>query len=360
MHGASLTLLLTLSAAGFTYWGVGIFRSWAEKRLLDVPNDRSSHTRPTPRGGGLIIVLITLLCGTILAAAGRPSLSWPAYFFYVSGAILVAGVSWIDDLRSLSSFMRMAAHLCAAAIAILGYGYWQSVDVPLVGTVALGFWGAVLAMIWIVSLTNAFNFMDGTDGIAAGQALVAGFGWAFLGWQADQPFLTGLGMVLAGSCLGFLVHNWPPARIFMGDVGSAFLGYTLAVMPLMYGQLVKNSRGTEVAGLLLVWPFVFDSGFTLIRRLFRRENVFKAHRSHLYQRMSTPSSGHARVAILYTVLALTGVVLAHFWSAAGAPGTAACMAVLLLLCFGLWLLAVVWERRRAAGNGPVTAGRGRL
>ena len=139
MHASSLIVSLALIAAAATYGGVAIFRRWAEKRqLMDMPNERSSHTRPTPRGGGLVIAVATLICGTALAVALLPSDSLPAYASYVAGALLVATISWIDDLRSLSSAMRLAMHLAGAIIVILGLGYWDAMALPLSGTVTLG------------------------------------------------------------------------------------------------------------------------------------------------------------------------------------------------------------------------------
>jgi UDP-N-acetylmuramyl pentapeptide phosphotransferase/UDP-N-acetylglucosamine-1-phosphate transferase len=121
-----------------------------------------------------------------------------------------------------------------AIIAIAGYGFWGTLALPVVGSVNLGWWGAVLTVMWIVGLTNAYNFMDGTDGIAGSQAVIAGLGWALIGWAAGIPLVGGIGFLIAGASLGFLAHNWPPARVFMGDIGSAFLGY-LWRTAVMYG-----------------------------------------------------------------------------------------------------------------------------
>lgn len=346
-----LAVILSLIAVVATYGGVARFRLWAERRqIVDLPNARSSHTRPTPRGGGVIIVVVTLLCGGLQAAALSPTSLLAPYFVYAAGAFLVAGVSWLDDLRSLARSIRFAVHLLGAMVAIAGFGYWSTLALPLLGTVALGWWGAVITAVWIVGLTNAFNFMDGTDGIAAGQALVAGLGWALLGWKAGYPLLGGLGLLVAGSSLGFLTHNWPPARIFMGDVGSAFLGYTLAVLPVMYGFFSRSSAGAPIVGLLLVWPFVFDTAFTFIRRLCRRENVFAAHRSHLYQRMTSAHSGHSRVALIYSGLALAGGILAQVWSTRVVAGAVNSLLALPVLCLGLWALAAFQESRQAVAE----------
>jgi UDP-N-acetylmuramyl pentapeptide phosphotransferase/UDP-N-acetylglucosamine-1-phosphate transferase len=353
----SASVFLSVTAVVMTYIGVGRFRRWAERRqLLDLPNERSSHTRPTPRGGGVIIVAVTLICGAMLPAIyGRPSL-WPAYVSYAAGALLVAAVSWLDDLRSLPSSARFAAHLAGAAAAIAGLGYWHVVKLPVVGELNWGGWGAAVTVVWIVGLTNAFNFMDGTDGIAGAQALVAGIGWALLGWQSGYILVAGIGLLIAGSSFGFLVHNWPPARIFMGDVGSAFLGYTLAVLPVMYSFFSGGKAGSPVVGLLFVWPFVFDTSFTFMRRLFRHEKVFAAHRSHLYQRMTSAFHGHAKVALLYSGLALTGVLLAQVWSTRVADGAVNSLLALPFLCFGLWFSAIIQEQRmaeRSESNVPV-------
>jgi hypothetical protein len=162
---------LFLAAAIVTGVGVYRFRIWAERRrLFDFPNERSSHSHPTPRGGGLVITGVTLFCGCFLAAVPDASSFGTAYLPYACGALIVAAVSWIDDLRSLPSFIRLAAHLVAAFVVIAGLGYWQAIALPLRGTINLGPWGIILMAIWIVGFTNDFNFMDGINGIARSQA----------------------------------------------------------------------------------------------------------------------------------------------------------------------------------------------
>ncbi len=135
--------------------------------------------------------------------------------------------------------------------------------------------------------------------------MVAGLGWAIIGWLGGQFLIAGIGLVLAASCMGFLGHNWPPARIFMGDVGSAFLGYTFAILPVV---TVQYDPRFALAGVLLVWPFIFDALFTFICRILRHENVFTAHNSHLYQRLVATGYSHNKVASLYIGLAMLGLV----------------------------------------------------
>jgi UDP-N-acetylmuramyl pentapeptide phosphotransferase/UDP-N-acetylglucosamine-1-phosphate transferase len=340
-----------ITGCALSYLGVAGLRRWAEQGpMLDIPNNRSSHLRPTPRGGGLAIAVVTLGGWLALGVTRRVEL-WPALLAYPIGAALIAGVSWIDDLRSLSNRVRFATHSLAAMLAIWSYGYWHTVRLPLVGDLGLGLFGPLLSFFWIVSLTNAYNFMDGIDGIAGSQAVVAGLGWAMLGWIAEQPMVGALGLLVASSSLGFLGHNWPPARIFMGDVGSAFLGYTLAVLPFVFGAL-PHTRGewTElpIASILLVWPFVFDTTFTLLRRLSRGENVFAAHRSHLYQRLNIIGYGHRFVTLIYIGLAIIGAILALCWSLGIRGSSITVPSVALVLCLILWSFVVNQEHKRIA------------
>ena len=290
------------------YGLVAAIRLWAERRqMLDIPNERSSHTRPTPRGGGLAIVVVTLAGSWLVYPWFGAGISIKALLAYTLGGALISAVSWLDDLRPLSRVVRFASHSLGALLAILAIGYWQTLPVPGLGTLTLGWLGLLISFFWIVGLTNAYNFMDGIDGLAGGQAVVAGIGWAALGGLSGQTCVSLIGLLLAASGLGFLWHNWPPAHIFMGDVGSAFLGYTFAVLTLIASQ---TQARFILVGAALVWPFIFDTVFTFLRRLIRREKVFSAHRSHLYQRLIVAGLSHRTVTLLYLALAGLGGILA--------------------------------------------------
>ena len=172
---------LALSAVLLSYLGVAGLKRWAERRrILDVPNERSSHTRPTPRGGGLAIVLIVLFGWSVVLSL-YPGPWVRAGLLYAIGAALIAAVSWVDDLHSLSNRLRFGVHMLGAVLAIWAFGYWSYITLPIVGSLYLGLVGLTLTFLWIVGLTNAYNFMDGIDGIAGGQAVVAGLGWAAWG-----------------------------------------------------------------------------------------------------------------------------------------------------------------------------------
>jgi UDP-N-acetylmuramyl pentapeptide phosphotransferase/UDP-N-acetylglucosamine-1-phosphate transferase len=228
----------------------------------------------------------------VVAAAAVAGLGWRAVIGWPLGALLVAVISFLDDLRHMPRAARFAVHMIAAAIALFAYG--ASMDVV----------GLIVAFFWIVAFTNIFNFMDGSNGIAGTQALVAGLGWAIAATLFAQPAIVILGAAIAGASLGFLKHNWTPATIFMGDVGATFLGYTFAVLPVM---VLPASRLEAAAGVLFVWPFAADGGLTILRRALNRENILQPHRSHIYQRLIRNGRSHAAVAVLYGFLALLGV-----------------------------------------------------
>ncbi len=339
-----IAAVFTFAAVIFvlSYAGVGHLHRWAEhSRLLDIPNERSSHSRPTPRGGGLVIVVLSTI-GLVVAWFLYPDWPLAALLAFLGGALLIAAVCWWDDLRSLSIRLRLAVHSLGAVLVILAFDSWRLADIPLVGPINLGWLGLVVAFLWIVGLTNAYNFMDGIDGLAGAQAVVTGTGWVVLGMLSDQPLVGAFGALLAASSLGFLGHNWPPARIFMGDVGSSYLGYTFAALTLIAAQ--SNPR-LALAGLLLVWPFVFDAAFTFTRRLLKGENVFAAHRSHLYQRLVIAGYSHRFVTLLYLWLTLPGAILALLWYVGGRASDLVVLLAMPLLCIGLWRFVVSREQR---------------
>jgi UDP-N-acetylmuramyl pentapeptide phosphotransferase/UDP-N-acetylglucosamine-1-phosphate transferase len=190
--------------------------------------------------------------------------------------------------------------------------------------------------------------MDGIDGIAATQALVAGLGWCLLGKLASDGGAMLAGSIIAGAAAGFLVLNWAPATLFMGDVGSAFLGFTLAAMPLV----ADDTPRLAIPAVLMVWPFVFDASLTFLRRLARGENVFAAHRSHLYQRLTAVGWSHARVTTLYLVLDAIGVVAAVLWLQGGL-GVLAASVLVVSGAVGLWLIVSRNERRFDSSTAAV-------
>jgi UDP-GlcNAc:undecaprenyl-phosphate/decaprenyl-phosphate GlcNAc-1-phosphate transferase len=217
----------------------------------------------------------------------------------------------------------------------VGYGAFQAVTIPIVGTISLGVVGVVLSLLWIVGLTNAYNFMDGIDGMVGGQTVAAGLGWVALGALTHHLLLAGLGAVLAASSLGFLGHNWYPARIFMGDVGATFLGYTLAAITIVAAH---SDPKLALAGVLLVWPSIFDTGFTVFRRLRRGENIFAGHRSFLFHRLIHVGWSHAAASSIYIPLPILGALLAATWEKGSRPLHVAVVMASISACYALWAL----------------------
>jgi UDP-N-acetylmuramyl pentapeptide phosphotransferase/UDP-N-acetylglucosamine-1-phosphate transferase len=280
---------------------------WAAARgAVDVPNARSSHTRATPRGGGLAIVVVTV-AAAVIACILHPDSVRPVAGMLLP-AIVIAGVSWIDDIRSLPNRIRFAVHLGCAIAAVAVLGPVRQVSLGSFGSVDFGAAAWPLTLLWIVGLTNAFNFMDGIDGIAGITAAAAGAALAAAAAVFASPAVGGVAAAFAAAAGGFLACNWQPAKIFMGDVGSAFCGFLLAVLPLAVPPTaVPTAVAVAVAGL---WPFIFDTGLTIIRRGLRRENIFQAHRSHLAQRLVIAGWSHRAVSSLYGALSLVTAGLA--------------------------------------------------
>jgi UDP-N-acetylmuramyl pentapeptide phosphotransferase/UDP-N-acetylglucosamine-1-phosphate transferase len=301
-------LLIFILAVVLSYLGVSVMRRYAEGRqILDHPNERSSHALPTPRGGGLAIVALVLgigMCFVIPAGLNR------RLIYLICGAI-IAWLGWRDDLHSLSPGVRFIVQGIVAALSIWWLGYFKVVTIPMVGELQLGVIGIAVTFLWIVGLTNAYNFMDGIDGMAGGVALSAGIGWMWLASNINNPFVFWIALAITASSLGFLGHNWPPAKVFMGDVGSTFLGYSFAVLPL-----ISSNQGGDalLLGTLLMWTIIMDAGVTFIRRLIRGENVFAPHRSHLYQRLVITGHKHETVSALYILLTLLAGLLSYEWS----------------------------------------------
>jgi UDP-N-acetylmuramyl pentapeptide phosphotransferase/UDP-N-acetylglucosamine-1-phosphate transferase len=294
------------------YLGVDWIRRLAIRhRIVDHPNERSSHSVPTPRGGGLAIVVLvigTALLFGIVNGFHRQSL------VYAVVGLLLAWLGWQDDISSLSSRMRFAVQAMAVTLAMLGLGYFKSVTIPLFGELQLGWVGIPVTFFWILGFINAYNFMDGLDGFAGGVALAAGLGWTILSSTfggLENPLAFWIALSIAASSLGFLGHNWPPARIFMGDVASTFLGFSFAVLPLLS---VHRGGDLLMFGTAILWTFIMDAGLTFLRRLAKRENVFAAHRTHLYQRLAGSGVRPAIVSALFILLTLLGAGLSIVWA----------------------------------------------
>jgi Fuc2NAc and GlcNAc transferase len=288
-------LLAVFSAAAVGTW---LLRRYALARnVLDIPSDRSSHRVPTPRGGGLAIV-VTFLAG-ILALAGAGEVERPVTVALVGAGAIVALVGFVDDHQHVAARWRLMAHFIAAAWAL----WWLGGLPPLTlfgGVVGLGWAGTALAALALVWLLNLYNFMDGIDGIAGVEAVTVCIAAVVLyALRPSSGAEWALPGVLAAATLGFLIWNFPPAKIFMGDAGSGFLGLMLGVLALRAAAVSPEWLWSWV---ILLGVFVVDATVTLFRRLQRREKVYQAHRSHAYQRTARLRGAHAPVTLAVAVI----------------------------------------------------------
>ncbi|HET9914755.1 MAG TPA: glycosyltransferase family 4 protein [Anaerolineales bacterium] len=301
-------IIIFLILALLSYISVFYIRQLALRyNILDNPNERSSHSIPMPLGGGLAIVILVLVTSIVFADQTQVIRS----LIYIVLSAILAVVGWRDDLLSLSAYYRFAVQGLVAAISILAMGYFRVVRVPLIGELDLGVVGIVITFFWIIGMINAYNFMDGIDGMAGGVAVIAGLGWMILSANVQNAFVFWVALAIAATSLGFLGHNWPPAKIFMGDVASTFLGYSFAVLPLLSASQTGDAL---TVGTLLMWIVIMDTFMTFLRRLIKGENVFSGHRSHLFQQLVMGGYKHGTISALYIFLTALAAVLSYEWS----------------------------------------------
>ena len=314
---------------------------------VDVPGARSSHTRPTPKGGGVGIVVAFLVGIAVLyryAAFGR--IADPYFRGVMLAAFGIAVVAFLDDVLYWPAAVKLLAQIIAALLAVGSGLSLPFLRLPWFGTVELGWLGPAVTVAWIVVVTNAMNFIDGLNGLAAGVSAIACLVLAAVGAWLGAPFLYFAALILLGGLLGFLPFNFPHARIFMGDVGSQFCGFLLAVLSIAAGRFEAVELSVAVVPMLLA-GVLFDVAFTLLRRFLAGETLAQAHRSHLYQLAQRSGMPAARVTLVHWGFALWG---------------GACCALFLLAApewKPLWLAAVVppqlaWLAhvdRRTAGAG---------
>jgi UDP-N-acetylmuramyl pentapeptide phosphotransferase/UDP-N-acetylglucosamine-1-phosphate transferase len=273
---------------------------------LDHPNERSLHAEPLPRTGGLAI-FGSMLLGIIVAVALGEGAIFQAneIFWILSMVLLVGAVSFWDDRAGLSPGLRLGVQALAAGGVTWGAGLTvTTIPVPLLGSLTLGWLAVPVTMLFLMWMANLYNFMDGMDGFAGGMTVIGCGLLGYLGWQAHHPVIAVIATLQSAAAAGFLVHNFPPAKIFMGDVGSASTGFLAAVLII----LGCRDRVFDLWVPLIVFsPFILDATVTLARRALRHEKVWKAHREHYYQRLVLSGWGHRRTVLAeYGVMALCG------------------------------------------------------
>lgn len=328
-----------------------LVRTYSLRRsVLDIPSHRSSHHKPMPRGGGLAISVVCL--GAIVALGHVGWLSHMTAIALIGGGVMVSVIGWIDDHQGVSALWRALVHLGAAFWALWWLGGLPMLDIG-IAKVSLGLVGPVVASLGVAWLINLYNFMDGTDGIAGVQALCAGVLGAMFLYDSGERGLAAVSLSVAIASAGFLVWNWPPARIFMGDVGSCFLGFTFAVLAL----------ASELTGALpaLVWSillavFIGDATFTLLKRLASGKRWYVAHRSHAYQRLIQLGLTHRQVALGVLLVNLMIVWPLAFLAYRREDLIASSAACALVMMWIIWLIIQRAYQSKVRGETDTLAG----
>jgi len=309
---SSLAMLVVCAVVFIVSWRLSRWLSSPDCffAIIDHPNERSLHSRPVPRTGGLAIIIAAGVgIGLLPAIAGvhpNPALGWLGL-----STTLVAGISLLDDRYDLSSGGRIAVHFIAAWLLIEGNGW--ALDAIEFGGRMFPLWHGVglgLSVLFVVWTINLYNFMDGMDGFAAGMAVIGFAALALIGFvYGDGWSYGGVSLVVAAAALGFLTVNFPPARIFMGDVGSSTLGLAVAAV-ILWGSALGYFE--LWLGVLIFSPFYIDATVTLVRRILGGEKFWQAHRSHYYQRLVQFGWGHRRTTVAEYLLMLACASTAYF------------------------------------------------
>jgi len=303
------------------------------KSLMDIPNERSSHSIPTPRGGGVAIVVSFLLALPVLG--GLNLLSPSALYGLLGSGLLVAIIGFADDHGHIAAKWRLLGHFIAAAWALFWLNGLPPIDFFGV-LVDLGWIGNILVLLYLVWMLNLYNFMDGIDGLASAEAISACLGMCLVYWLVGATNLVWGPLALAGAVAGFLCWNFPPARIFMGDAGSGFVGFVLGGLALEAAWVKAELLWSWV---ILLGVFIVDATWTLARRILRGDKVYQAHRCHAYQHASRHFGSHLMVSSLIVLINLVWLLPISLLVGTGRLGGGeGCLIAFVPLVFIAWKL----------------------
>ncbi len=334
-------------AAGLALLSAVVVRLVIRARLMDVPNARSAHERPTPKGGGLGGVAATLAGLAVLYwRADTARIADPYFLAVMLGGAAIAAVSLADDAYDFSFKWKLVVQVLAAALPV-GFGLvLDRLFLPFLGEVPLGPLAIPLTLSWIVFVTNAMNLVDGLNGLCSGTAAGAAGFLSVIALSEGGSFVYAASLFLCAGCLGFLPFNFPAARIFLGDVGSQFIGYMFATLAVAAARFEATQVSFFIVPLQLAMP-LFDVAFTLIRRAIGREGLIHAHRGHLYQVLDRSGFPRVGVALIHWGFTAAMGVAAFRFLALSPPGKLVLyLTVFATLCaYALWVAA----RARRAG-----------
>jgi UDP-GlcNAc:undecaprenyl-phosphate GlcNAc-1-phosphate transferase len=336
MSAAALLTHLVLAAllAGVS---AVIVRAMILVGTLDHPGERSSHVVPTPKGGGVGIVA-SFSIGTLALYLGADHARIPNLPFlgFLAAGLCIAAVSYADDTLDMSFAIKLAAQLGAAIVAMACGIVLRVVHLPWLGAIDVGWFGWPITGAWILFVTNAVNFIDGLNGLASGSVGIACAFMTVIAWSQGDGFVFVAALMLTAGIAGFLPFNFPRARIFMGDVGSQFCGFTIAVLGVLAGRFGAPTLSVLLVPALL-FGILFDVAFTLARRLLAGDRLVQAHRSHLYQVAQRAGMPAAHVTLVHWAMVLWGGACCL------APGRPVVLVVVPQLA---WLAFVTAKARR--------------
>ena len=320
-----------------------LFRAWALRRnRLDVPNERSSHHVPTPRNGGSAMAIAVVFAVGVFGPVIDAQLA-----VLGAAALLVVLLALADEHRALPQWLRLLVQFIVATTAVLALEYWPPGFADAISRDSPPIWvlGAV-AILWITWVINAYNFMDGINGIASTEAIVCGVTLGLLFGRASDIGGQVIAFSLAAAALGFLPWNFPTASIFMGDVGAYMFGFFFSALALRAG-----AEHMLIPAALPLLPFVADATVTLMRRIVKGEAFFRAHRSHYYQRLNILGWSHGRVTTLWTGLAVACSMVALAYESLSSVNRALAVVALLAVHAGVALSITAAERGRRVAAG---------
>jgi len=288
----------------FLFSSIFCWKIIQHSKIMDTPNHRSSHNKPTPTAGGLAIVT-TFFLGMVIIffLADKTMVAQKFFLGFIFSSILISAMSFYDDYKQKSFFLRFITQIIAILVVISFGIVITDINLSISGDTTLGFAGYLITFVWILGLTNAYNFMDGLNGMAGGNAVITSFFLGFVAFGQGSHFTYIVCYTICAGTLGFLVFNFPKGKLFMGDVGSTFLGFTFATLAIM-ASLYDNSHTSLLVIPLLLFHFIYDTFFTFLRRLIAKENVFQAHRTHLYQLLNRMGYSHTKVTLFYCAMCL--------------------------------------------------------
>lgn len=316
--GININIVYTVALI-LAFFGTSLLTPYSKKLAhkvgaIDHPKALGVHDKPMPLAGGTAIVTSFVLIACLIAP-WVPGFNAKEFIGLIVGCVIISSLGFLDDIYQLSPRVRIFIQVFAALIVVLSGTTIEWISWPWsdTGLIPLHTLGSFISVVWIVGLTNAVNFLDGLDGLATGVASIASISFMVISFLFGPPIVVVLAAILAGSCLGFLPHNFSPAKIFMGDTGSTFLGFTLAVISIQ-GLTKSYTAITLIVGAIVLGLPIFDTSFAIIRRLLNNQSITQGDRGHLHHRLVDKGISHKKAVItMYLVsgcFGLAGILFA--------------------------------------------------